>query len=144
MKKTDKRHAPKSISDRFERQRMGRPAAHDRREILNATAYVLRSGCAERLMPHDLPPWSTVYHYFRQWHLDGTGECMNGALREKCESHWDARQNRVLPFWIVTPSKRRKKGEITGRKRYVLVDTVGRVSKVLVFGADPQNRIVAP
>jgi putative transposase len=61
----------------------GRPAEHSRREIINAIAYVLRSGCAWRLMPHDLPPWSTVYDYFRQWRLDGTWERINTALREK-------------------------------------------------------------
>ena len=61
----------------------GRPAKHERREILNAIAYVLRSGCAWRLMPHDLPPWSTVYDYFRQWRKDGTWERINAALREK-------------------------------------------------------------
>jgi putative transposase len=61
----------------------GRPAEHSRREILNAIAYVLRSGCAWRLMPHDLPPWSTVYDYFRQWRIDGTWERINTALREK-------------------------------------------------------------
>jgi putative transposase len=61
----------------------GRPASHDRREIINAIAYILRSGCAWRLMPHDLPPWSTVYDYFRQWRIDGTWERINTALREK-------------------------------------------------------------
>jgi putative transposase len=61
----------------------GRPAEHSRREIINAIAYVLRSGCAWRLMPHDLPPWSTVYDYFRQWRIDGTWERINTALREK-------------------------------------------------------------
>jgi transposase len=61
----------------------GRPAEHSRREIVNAIAYVLRSGCAWRLMPHDLPPWSTVYDYFRQWRIDGTWVRINTALREK-------------------------------------------------------------
>ncbi|MGP3991617.1 transposase [Streptomyces sp. 3N207] len=41
----------------------GRPAKHTRREIINALAYWLRAGCAWRLLPHDLPPWQTVYHY---------------------------------------------------------------------------------
>jgi putative transposase len=59
----------------------GRPAEHERREILNAIAYVLRSGCAWRLMPHDLPPWSTVYDSFRQWRQDGTWARINAALR---------------------------------------------------------------
>ena len=61
----------------------GRPAKHDRREIINGMAFVLRSGCAWRLMPHDLPPWTTVYDYFRQWRIDGTWERINRALREQ-------------------------------------------------------------
>jgi putative transposase len=61
----------------------GRPAKHNRREILNGIAFVLRSGCAWRLMPHDLPPWTTVYDYFRQWRIDGTWERINTALREQ-------------------------------------------------------------
>ena len=62
---------------------VGRPANHERREIVNGIAYVLRSGCAWRLMPHDLPPWTTVYDYFRQWRIDGTWERINTALREQ-------------------------------------------------------------
>jgi putative transposase len=61
----------------------GRPAEHSRREIINGITYVLRSGCAWRLMPHDLPPWPTVYDYFRQWRIDGTWEHINAVLREK-------------------------------------------------------------
>ncbi len=61
----------------------GRPAKHPRRELVNAMLYVLRSGEAWRLMPHDLPPWQTVYHYFRLWRDDGTWERINTALRER-------------------------------------------------------------
>jgi putative transposase len=61
----------------------GRPATHERREIINAIAYVLRSGCAWRLMPHDLPPWTSVYDYFRQRRIDRTWERINTALREQ-------------------------------------------------------------
>jgi putative transposase len=43
----------------------GRPKIHPTREILDAVLYVVRSGCAWRLLPHDFPPWKTVYHYFR-------------------------------------------------------------------------------
>jgi putative transposase len=52
----------------------GRPAIHDRRELVNAIAYWLRAGCAWRLLPHDLPPWQTVYHYFRSWRQQGLWE----------------------------------------------------------------------
>jgi transposase len=59
----------------------GRPAVHTRREVVDAILYVLRAGEAWRLLPHDLPPWQTVYHYFRLWRLDGTWEAINAALR---------------------------------------------------------------
>ncbi len=61
----------------------GRPPIHNRREILDAVFYVLRSGCAWRLLPHDFPPWKTVHHYFRTWRIDGTWERMHAALRER-------------------------------------------------------------
>ena len=61
----------------------GRPARHDRREIVDAILSVLRSGEAWRLLPHDLPPWQTVSHSFRRWRLDGTWEAINAALRER-------------------------------------------------------------
>ncbi len=61
----------------------GRPAKHPRREIVNAQFYVLRGGIAWRALPHDLPPWQTVYDYFRRWRIDGTWERINAALRER-------------------------------------------------------------
>ncbi len=61
----------------------GRPPAHARRELINAMLYVLRGGIAWRAMPHALPPWQTVYHYFRLRRLDGTWEHINAALRER-------------------------------------------------------------
>jgi transposase len=61
----------------------GRPRSVDLREIVNALRYVLRSGGAWRLMPHDLPPWETVYAYFRRWEEDGTWETIATTLRQK-------------------------------------------------------------
>ena len=61
----------------------GRPPKHPRRELVNAMLYVLRSGEAWRLLPHDLPPWQTVYHYFRLWRIGGAWEQINAALRER-------------------------------------------------------------
>lgn len=61
----------------------GRPVKHARREIVNAIRYVLRSGEAWRLLPHDLPPWQTVYFYFRVWRIDGTWERANATLRRQ-------------------------------------------------------------
>lgn len=61
----------------------GRPPCHDRREIVNAIRYVLRGGIAWRALPHEYPPWQTVYHYFRLWRLDGTWERAHSRLREQ-------------------------------------------------------------
>jgi putative transposase len=56
---------------------------HDLREIVNGIRYVLRSGCAWRLLPHDFPPWQTVYGYFRRWRNAGVYEQINTSLREQ-------------------------------------------------------------
>ncbi len=62
---------------------LGRPRVHTLREILNAIFYIVRSGCAWRLLPHDFPPWKTIHHYFRIWRLDGTWKKLHSALRER-------------------------------------------------------------
>lgn len=61
----------------------GRPREVDMREILNGILYVVRSGCAWRLMPHDLPNWNTVYGYFRRFSKAGIWKTINDRLREK-------------------------------------------------------------
>ena len=61
----------------------GRPREHPWREILDAIFYIVRSGCAWSLLPHDFPPRKTVYHYFRRWCKDGTWEQWNAAVRLK-------------------------------------------------------------
>jgi putative transposase len=60
----------------------GRPRAHPLREVVDALRDVLRGGIAWRALPHDYPPWQTVYHYFRTWRMDGTWERLNDELRE--------------------------------------------------------------
>jgi putative transposase len=58
----------------------GRPRVHTLREILNAIFYMVRSGCAWRLLPYDSPPWKTVHHYFfSTWRIGGTSERMHSA-----------------------------------------------------------------
>jgi putative transposase len=59
----------------------GRKRVHSYREILNAIFYLLRSGCAWRMLPHEFPPWKTVYHYFRLWRIYGIWERINKVLR---------------------------------------------------------------
>ena len=61
----------------------GRSIKYPRREVVNAIRYVLRTGCAWRMLPHDLPPWRTAFHYFRTWRRDGTWERVHAALRDQ-------------------------------------------------------------
>lgn len=61
----------------------GRPREHDLREIVNGILYSLRSGCSWRMLPHDFPPWDSVYGYFRKWRKEGLWEKMNQEIREK-------------------------------------------------------------
>ena len=61
----------------------GRPAQYTRREVVNAILYQARNGCTWRALPHDLPPYRIVFHYFRAWQADGTWDRLHDALREK-------------------------------------------------------------
>ena len=59
----------------------GRPARYARREIVNAILYQTRNGCVWRALPHDLPPYRIVFHYFRLWQTDGTWDRLHDRLR---------------------------------------------------------------
>ncbi len=61
----------------------GRNRAHAMGDIVDALFYLLRSGCSWRMLPHDLPPWQTVYTYFQQWRDDGTIERIHTTLRQQ-------------------------------------------------------------
>src|SRR5437764_11769503 len=65
------------------RQGPGRPPRLDRREVVNAIYYVLRTGCQWRYLPPEFPNWNTVYWYFARWVNDGTWEQLNDTLRRK-------------------------------------------------------------
>lgn len=58
-----------------------RKSVHSYREILNTIFYLLRSGCAWRMLPNEFPHWKTVYHYFHLWRIEGLWERINAALR---------------------------------------------------------------
>ena len=65
------------------RRRRGRPRKTDLREIVNALFYHAREGCTWRALPHDLPNWSTVHTYYRNWRLTGVWPRINDALRRQ-------------------------------------------------------------
>src|SRR3712207_8363779 len=77
--------------------RRSRPRLCAARHVLDAVFYVLRSGCAWRLLPREYPPWRAVYYWFRKWHTNGTFERLNSALRERytrSEEHTSELQSR--------------------------------------------------
>jgi transposase len=61
----------------------GRPRKYPMREVVNAVFYLLRTGCSWRLLPHDLPPYRVVFHYFSQWRKDGTWEAIHRHLQRE-------------------------------------------------------------
>ena len=87
----------------------GRPRTVDVREIVNAIFYVLASGCAWRLLPHDLPSWPTVYYYFRCWRIAGLWQQMNQTLRQKVRS---SRGREATPSTAIADSQSVKTTEV--------------------------------
>ncbi len=95
----------------------GRPVEYSRSEIVNAIRYLLRTGCAWRLLPHDFPPWGTVYHYFSTWRpISPHGVVMEhgrGCTTPyvlSCVKQKAVRPNQALGSWIANQSRRLKKG----------------------------------
>jgi putative transposase len=131
----------------------GRPRSVNLHDVVDAILYVNRTGCQWRALPKDYPPWSTAYDYFRKWRRQGTWEALNEALRPRVRVR--AGRNRS-PRTAYVDSQSVKAGgcggaagydagkKITGRKRHLVVDSLGLLLAVMVTAASvPDARAAA-
>jgi len=122
----------------------GRPRKTDLRDVVNAVFYVLRTGCQWRYLPRDFPPKSTVWRYFDEWRHNGTLDTIHDLLRKKvraAEKPYSPRTTASVDSQSVdTTSGGEQRGRdnaknVDGRKRHVVVDSMGLVLAVLVTAA---------
>jgi len=128
----------------------GRPRDSDMREVLNAIFYIVRSGCAWRLLPHDFLPWQTVYGYFAAWQKDLVWQRMNDELREAVreqDEHEAAASAGSMDSQSIKTMNADANGRgfdggklLIGRKRFLLVDTLGWLLNVFVTSAKTTER----
>ena len=123
----------------------GRHCQVQMQAVVNAIFYILCAGCAWRMLPHDFPNWKTVYHYFRQWRKDGTWHMIHERLRQWVRVSCDREPSpteavldsqTVETATMVSIAVGYDAGKQTkGRKRFMLVDTLGLVMIVVVTAA---------
>lgn len=137
------------LPDEPDKARGGRPIEYCRREIINAILYTLKEGCSWRALPRDFPHYALVYHYFASWKRSGDWERMHNELVEKCRRRMGKSSSPTAAIIdsqsVKTADHAGERGydagkKIKGRKRHILVDTLGLILAVVVHTANIQDR----
>jgi putative transposase len=131
----------------------GRPRTTSMRAVVNAILYLLRTGCQWQYLPHDFPPKSTVWEYYHAWRQDGTLSKIHDTLREQVRHqeapHRPRRTASIDSQSVNTSSGGSERGrdnakKINGRKRHILVDSLGLLLAVAVTAANVDDAAAAP
>ncbi len=126
-----------------------RKRKHNLRVVWNAIAYLVRSGCQWRLLPSEYPPWQSVYYYFNSWCKSGVYEEIMADLNLRERRRSARKEEPTLGIIdsqsVKTSSKTALRGydgvkKLTGRKRHLVVDTLGLILSVIVHAADITDR----
>ncbi len=130
-------------------EQLGRKRSVNLREIVNALCYLARSGCQWRMLPKEFPKWQTVYYYFSRWRETESFVALNQKLRQKIRFLAGKQANPSAAIIdsqsVKTDEQAQLKGydagkKVKGRKRHILVDTLGLLLKAKVLSADIQDR----
>ena len=126
----------------------GAPRQIPWREILNGIFYVVKNGCGWRGLPHDMPKWKTVYHYFRQFRISGLWETINENIRQAVRQK-EGRDPQASAMIVDSQTAKSAEGGeqrgfdggkmINGRKRTLIVDTLGLLVLAKVTAANVQD-----
>ena len=131
----------------------GRPRKHDMRIVIDALLYIAREGCRWRALPHDFPPWKTIYNYFVWFRVDGSWDRINANLVAKVREA-EGREPEPSAGCIDSQSTKSACGgeeigndgnkKVHGRKRHIFTDTLGLILAVFVTAANIDDGAAAP